>query len=510
MSQFSGRFVKNVSMNTVSYVLQIVTVFFMSPFIVSSLGKDIYGVWSLLASLSGYMGLVDMGVRVTTGRYLNFYLGKKDFDKAGQSVATSYAIYTVLSAVLLLASIVLIFIFPHLFPKTPAQVLPEVKIALPLLAISIWISFYNATTTQLLVAANRYDLCSFSSIFSSLAKAGLAVVSLKMGFGIVGLAVTQAIVQLLQWIQVLYWSKKYGVQVPISISGIRKDTVVEIFSFGGWSFVRMSSLNLISYSGAVLVGLFLGTTAVTYYSLGLMLIDYATNLTRQVVSVTVPEFTKRAGAGDQASLLRLLMSSTRITAWFALPTFFGVMYLSPAFIKNWMGLGFEDAYLVAIVIAPAALLATCSGPSFFTLWGMGIVKTLAISEGVKLCCNLLLCYVFVKVLGWGLWGMALGVAIPMAIDSLIWVPYLICKTLHYSLIKYYRQTVGLWGSYALVCIAILEVVRRNHLLDAKNWVAFFTTCVVFTILFSLPAIPWILGRELTIQIWKKIFNQGNL
>ena len=68
----------------------LVVMFLVSPFVINSLGKIEYGIWSLLVVVTGYMGMLDLGVRASTGRYVILYLGKGDrsfelLDVAGSS-----------------------------------------------------------------------------------------------------------------------------------------------------------------------------------------------------------------------------------------------------------------------------------------------------------------------------------------------------------------------------------------------------------------------------------------
>lgn len=503
MNQFSNRFLRNISTNTASYLVQVVTVFFMSPFIVSSLGKEIYGVWSLLISLTGYMSMVDMGVRVTTGRYLNFYLGKNQIDKAGQSVAASYAIYTLLSVIVLGASLVIAWIFPQIFPKTPLHYLPEIRIAIPLLALSIWLSFYNATDTQLLVAAHRYDLCSASAIMTSLIRAGVIVTVLKLGYGMVGLAIVQVSLQLLQWLQIRFWAKRYGAQVKIKIRDITRETVKELFSFGGWSFVRITAVNLLSYTGSVLVGVFLGATAVAYFSIGLMFVDYANNLVGQVTSVTNPEFSQRAGANDKESLLNLLYRVTRISAFISIPLYLGIVYLSGGFINLWMGPGFHPSAQVAIILASIALLSRCGSAISMTLWALGEVKVMALIEWVKLGVSLILYFLFVKVFNMGLMGMALGTLGPALLDT-FWIPYYTAKTLKTRSWSLYWESLFRPGFFVFGAVIALEIFKHYNLLSFHSWLGFVGMGSVFTLIIVGLSLPLVLGKDLSQSLLGKI------
>ena len=52
--------------------------FVLTPYIIIKLGAATYGVWSLMISVIGYLGLVDIGIRGSVGRYINHYLALKE------------------------------------------------------------------------------------------------------------------------------------------------------------------------------------------------------------------------------------------------------------------------------------------------------------------------------------------------------------------------------------------------------------------------------------------------
>jgi len=90
-------YARNLLANWLGYGAMLAVAFFMSPFVVHSLGNARYGVWTLLTSLTGYLGLVDMGVRASTGRFLNYYLGRCEQEKVDRLISTSLAFFTAVS-----------------------------------------------------------------------------------------------------------------------------------------------------------------------------------------------------------------------------------------------------------------------------------------------------------------------------------------------------------------------------------------------------------------------------
>ncbi len=54
------RVIRNVASNWGAYVLAMGVNFFLSPYVVRHLGNTGYGVWTLILSLTGYLGLLDL------------------------------------------------------------------------------------------------------------------------------------------------------------------------------------------------------------------------------------------------------------------------------------------------------------------------------------------------------------------------------------------------------------------------------------------------------------------
>jgi hypothetical protein len=69
-NQNRSRFARNAVANWIAFLFTAIVGFFLSPFVVEHLGATRYGVWSLLAGLVGYLGLLDLGIRQAVNRYV--------------------------------------------------------------------------------------------------------------------------------------------------------------------------------------------------------------------------------------------------------------------------------------------------------------------------------------------------------------------------------------------------------------------------------------------------------
>src|SRR5678816_2847734 len=52
--------------------------FVVAPFLIHRLGETGYGLWVLIGSLTGYFGLLDLGVRGSVGRFIAYHRAQGD------------------------------------------------------------------------------------------------------------------------------------------------------------------------------------------------------------------------------------------------------------------------------------------------------------------------------------------------------------------------------------------------------------------------------------------------
>ena len=78
-----GIFARNISSNLAGFLVSAVVALLLSPFIIRTLGDVKYGLWTLLISLTGYYGILDLGVRSAVGHYVTRYWAKNDVPARG-------------------------------------------------------------------------------------------------------------------------------------------------------------------------------------------------------------------------------------------------------------------------------------------------------------------------------------------------------------------------------------------------------------------------------------------
>ena len=175
----TGVYLRSLIASWAGYGANIVVMFFLSPFVVHSLGNARYGLWSLLMAVTGYLGLVEIGVRVSTGRYVNYHLGRGENEQVSHVVNTSLAFYCLASLLVLAAALTVGQFFGAIFPRITISDPSQVRAILLLMALNVWLGLWSATFSQLLYANNRFDLLNAILVLALGVRAGGTVLVLR-------------------------------------------------------------------------------------------------------------------------------------------------------------------------------------------------------------------------------------------------------------------------------------------------------------------------------------------
>ncbi len=79
---------KSIGSNWVVTVASIVMVYFLTPFTIHRLGDDGYGTWNLINAITGYLGLLVLGVPMASVRYFSQHIAKGDDRKLNEAIGS--------------------------------------------------------------------------------------------------------------------------------------------------------------------------------------------------------------------------------------------------------------------------------------------------------------------------------------------------------------------------------------------------------------------------------------
>ena len=434
-----SRAVRNVLSNWGAYFIAMGINFFLSPYVVHHLGNVGYGVWTIILSLTGYLGLLDLGVRGAVTRYVAKFHTEADHKKASDVASAAMAIFGTTGLIAILVSLVFGFVvIDHM--HVPPQYLTAARIVLFLTGLNIATSLVNGVFGGILVGLQRFDVTNSIEVSINTLRALSIVVALHLGYGIITLACLQLAFTLARWGANVALARHLYPELQIRIFAADRAGIKLIFSFSVFSFLIHISSSIIYASDNVLIGAYLPVTAVTFYVIGGNLVEYARDLVSAISQTMTPLASSIEARRDPKQLQELVLVSSRWASMVIFPVICTFLLRGGSFIGLWMGrqyagLSGQVLWVLSLTVIFWAGNSATAGILLGVSKHRPIVPAM-LAEGV---CNLALSIFLVKRIG--IIGVAWGTLVPSLANNLIFWPWYLRRTLS---IQPYRYTISAW------------------------------------------------------------------
>jgi O-antigen/teichoic acid export membrane protein len=431
---------RNILSNWSGLGVTMAVAFFMSPFLVRTLGDAQYGVWVLILSVTGYMGLLDAGLKVSVVKFVAALVAAGDDEALGSVISTALAIYVLLSGVLLAvaagAGLVL-----DTWVEMPAGLGPVSQLVLLIASGTLSVTLLGSVFNGMFAGLQRYDISNAVAIAASVFGAGLIWLTVSQGYGIVGLGIVHLLIQSVTGLLLWRIALRLRPQMRIGIAQVSLATVRKLYGYSLFVLLNSLAMLLLFRSGELIAGTLFGAAAITYFAIGGMLVEYLGRIIGSMTQVLLPFASSQHARGDESGLRTAVLMSTRACLAIALPACAGFILLGTQFIARWMGPEYAAVSgPILTVLAVARLVWLAQSGAGNILLGGGRHRQLTLFTGATGIVGIA-CAVFAAE-RYGLIGVAIGIAAAIVLFQGLLMPAFICGTLGISVGEYLRGAVA--------------------------------------------------------------------
>jgi O-antigen/teichoic acid export membrane protein len=164
---------------------------------------------------------------------------------------------------------------------------------------------------------------------------------------------------------------------------------------------------------------------------------YASDVVQLLATVFTPMFSYLDAVGDRQRLRDTLVQGNRYSSFVAFSLAAALLVMGKSIIRVWVGPQYETSYGILVVLAIPMALFAAQAASPRVLYGMARHRTLAVALLVEGVANVALSILLLR--RYGLLGVALGTAVPMAITSVFFLPAHVCRAVGLRLRDYLRD-----------------------------------------------------------------------
>jgi O-antigen/teichoic acid export membrane protein len=489
--------IKNVGASWFSLGVSVLVGIFLSPFILHRLGDTAFGIWVLIFSVTGYYGLFDLGIRSSVIRYVSTYTATHDNEGLAKLINTSLATYTAIGVLAMALTLIASLFIDSLF-RIPAEFLTTARWLFLMVGAAVAVGFPTGIFGGILEGMQRFYFVNLTNLVSTLLRAVLIVLALKHGYGLLTVALITVLLPIL--------GSLVRAAIVLRILPLRfgwkyvdRSAFREIANYSAVSFILMIAYKLRFKTDEIVIGTFLSVTAITYFSIGDRLLDYASEVVSSLAQIFVPMSGQSDARGDTKQLRKILVAGNRACAMVIFPMTAVLAILGKSVIEAWVGARYVAAsYPVLLVLLFPVTFALAQAASPRILYGTAKHKPLAWVTLMESIANLILSIVLIR--PFGIVGDAAGTAIPLTCTTLYFMPRHLCRLLNVPVRAFLREAYTLPLLLCLPQVAVLLFMR--HWFIAHTYLQVGLQIVISLIPYGLGVL-W--------AIWtKRVWQTGNL
>lgn len=354
----SKRFVNNAAVSTVLHFSSTFVVLAITPYTLTCIGLEAYGLWALLNTVIRYSLLADVGIGPSVTKHVAQFTvsGDRFTVRAINTIGTLY--YLLIAGVVLgitqaagpplLARLTL---SPALHAS--AQGLLTAFVGSFLLSLILW-SSPSATLSGL----GLFRVTAAVNAVGNLVYAAVAVTLLHMGWGVMSL-IDASYAQVLSS-GVIGGVVLWRMQGPplVNPAAIPRKLFREILGFGGWLQISTVAWLVISDTPAILVGYLVGVQAVGILDIGTRLARAVRAIAFNFTSALLPAVSSLHAEAGSSHVMAMLPRAARIMGFVAFSSMGLLIGATPLLLRFWLGPGFMHERMILIVVAGLSLTYT--------------------------------------------------------------------------------------------------------------------------------------------------------
>ncbi len=448
---------KNVGSSWFALGVNVLVGIFLSPYILHRLGDEAFGLWILIFSITGYYGLFDLGIRSSIVRYIAKYSATDEQDELNRLVNTAMFSYGGIGILAMAITLIATYYVNSIF-RVPTEFVVTARWLLLMVGTAVSLGFPLGVSSGILEGLQRFYLLNLTSIGSTLFRALLIVIALQHGRGLLTVALITVSLPLINSL-INAAAVFRHLRLRLGAQYVSRSSLRRIASYSGTTFLIIVAGRLRFKTDALVIGTFVSAAAITFFTIGSRLVDYASEVVSSLAQLFVPMSSQSHATGDLDGLRKIFVVGNRACAFIIFPITAILTILGKSIIEAWVGPKYvATSYPVLLVLLYPTTLMLAQSASGRTLWGMAKHRTWAwvvLAEGAS---NLILSVILVR--PYGILGDAIGTAIPLTCSMILFLPRHLCRLLGIKLFTYLYRAFVLPLVLTIPMVGVLLLMQR--------------------------------------------------
>lgn len=360
----------NLFANIVSFSSSLIISFFLTPYLISTIGKEAYGFYPMSNNFVGYLMIVTLALNSMASRFITIEIAKRNYRRAKEYFSSVFYSNVILAFVLSIPMILIVCNINTLL-NVPSDLVNQVKLLFALVFIAMIVSIFTSVFGVATFAKNRLDLKSYAEIIQGIVKIGLYIALFSIFTpSLIFIGVVALIQSLMNLLMQIFFTKKLLPDFQLKISLFDYRTVKELLASGVWNSFNSLGSQLLLGVTLLLTNIFIGASSAGEVAIVQTMPHFISSIISMLFSVFMPRITLVYAENSPVKLVDEVVFSQKVV---------GIMSTIPILLVMIFG---KDFFILWVPDQNATQLQTLSvltliplvvHANMWTVYGLNIV-----------------------------------------------------------------------------------------------------------------------------------------
>lgn len=403
-------------LNYVVIILNTLVGLLYTPYMLRMMGQSEYGLYALVASVIGYLTVLDLGLGNAIVRYTAKFRAEGKTKEQYEMFGMFLVLYLAIGVIALFAGMGLYFNVDNMFGDTMNAIeLDHARTMMLILVFNLVFTFPMSIFGSVITAYERFVFPKAINIIRVILNTVIMIALLHIGYKAVAMVVVQTVFNVLTLI-INYIYCKRKLHIEIHFGHFKWDFLKEVAIYSFWIFLNVIMDKIYWSTGQFILGAVSGTVAISIFAIAIQLQSMYMQFSTAISGVFLPKVTGMVALrNNRKEISDLFIRTGRIQNIVMAFILFGFIAFGKPFILLWAGAEYEDAYLITLLFFIALYVPLIQNLGITILQARNQMKFRSLLYIVIACFALVAQYFMAK--AWGGLGCAIAISAALLIGQ---------------------------------------------------------------------------------------------
>lgn len=473
----------SVIISYIATILNYVALFFVTPITIRMLGKQEFGLYSLVTSVIGYLALLSLGLGSAYVRFFFRIKARKNQITVDNLNGMYFLTYIFLALLVIIFGAIFILFSQNIFgPKLTLEEHNIAKTLLLILVVNLAMTFIFSVFWSYTRAIEHFVTLEIVHLIKVLLGPMITIPTLLLGFGSIGFVLATTFISTTIEIVVVIYALKKG-KIRFKFNMIDWTFLKEIFTYSMFIFGFQLLDQLNSGVDNMILGWTGGTEIISIYAVGSSIAAIILSLPNGITSVSIPQINRISSNDDYSFKIEQVnqMQFRYGRLIFIVIAFIisGFIILGFPFLDFWAGTGYKDAYYIVLILTVPKMFGYTLAISSEFIKAENLHKTRLIIYGVTILFNIAISIPLAIIIG--PIGASIGTGIAYSI-YIVFMYFYYSKSIGIDLSLFLRELIKITSTYVAI---IVPFILFSNFVNLKNLWIFLSIGVGYVFTFVI-------------------------